>query len=352
WILSDLLPGDPLTAGSVRLQRARISAPNGAVWESRLPAPAISLSRGALDRKLAQAAGRAGTHIREGTRVVSVSGDLESGFRLRLQTQRGTEIISARAVIGAYGRRSRLDRELRRAFMRKSQPFMAFKAHFTGPSLEDRIELHAFPGGYCGLSDIESGMQNVCMLVHQSAFEAANQGREPSIDHLVSWIGRQNDALGDWLRQARRVQDRWLAIAQIPFDAKAPLVNDVLMAGDSAGVIVPLAGDGIAMALESGALAGKMLAEVLQGDNSAHSIRKGYPAVWRRRYGGRLRFGRLLQPLLLSPAAANRMIPLIGAIPALGQFFLRSTRGKITKNRLARGRPANHVQEEQWQQHN
>ena len=75
----------------------------------------------------------------------------------------------ARAAIAAHGKRAALDRTLDRPFLRRRQPFVALKAHFRGPALPGRIQLHGFPGGYCGMSEVEEpGQANVCLLAHES----------------------------------------------------------------------------------------------------------------------------------------------------------------------------------------
>lgn len=307
------------------IETVLLSAPSGVTWEHRLPAAAWGVSRYALDALLAERARATGVDVREGTPVTQVRGSLEDGFTLEARAGRRPESVHARTVIGAYGKRGHLDRTLGRAFFDRRHPFVALKAHFHGPPLPARLELHAFPGGYCGMSEVEDGTTNVCLLVQEGRFQA--HGRGPSgVEGFIRWMGAQNQRLGAWLADAERVSAGWHSIAQIPFAPKQPLAGDVLMAGDAAGLIAPLAGDGIAMALDGGLLAAEVIGAFLSGRMAAEAVRRHYAQAWRQQFGGRLRLGRALQPIMLRPASIALALRLLNAFPAAGRYLFAHTR--------------------------
>jgi flavin-dependent dehydrogenase len=276
---------------------------------------------------MAQRAQAAGAELRTGQAVTAITGSLADGFKL--QTGRGSA-ITARVVIAAHGKRAALDRALGRRFLRRPQPYLALKAHFSGPPLPRRIDLHGFPGGYCGMSEIESGagprLANVCLLVHESVFQRVSRGKPDPIATFTDWMQKQNPRLEAWLSQARRVDDRWLSIAQVPFGPKRPVVSDVLMAGDSAGLIAPLAGDGIAMALRGGQMAAEHSLMLLAGSLSSTQLIRGYARAWQGEFGARLRLGRVLQPLMLRPRLLGPALRLLNAAPALARYLVTHTR--------------------------
>ncbi len=313
----------------VKINTVHISAPGGREWQGCFPAQALSISRNELDFWLAREAQKAGAQFREQTRVVSVEGSLADGFCLDLSTQGRSEQVDARAVVAAYGRRSRLDAALERRFFSHPHRFMALKAHFRGPTLENRVELHAFPGGYCGMSDIEGGKVNVCLLVHQPIFQAASRGAPDRVEAFIDWMRAQNPRLKNWFQNAQRLDEAWMSIAQIPFESKEVVHRDMLMAGDAAGVIVPLAGNGIAMALESGILAGESLAEYFQGSLPAGELIRQYPRRWKQKFSRRLRVGWALQQMLVRPAVAGLVLGLLARMPSLGNFLVSQTRGAL-----------------------
>jgi menaquinone-9 beta-reductase len=342
----DLLDGLGLTAdlqacGPALIEEVRLSAPDGTSWQARLPGLAWGLTRRRLDAALADRARAAGVIVREATRVTGIGGSLTGGFVLAVETRAAgrsrSGTVRARTVIAAHGKRAALDRALDRRFLRQRQPFVALKAHFAGPPLPGRIELYAFSGGYCGMSEIERAAAgdgddghraaNVCLLVHESAIRAAAAPGPDRLPAFLRWMRSQNSRLDDWLAQAQLLDERWISVGQVPFQKKRPVVHDVLMAGDAAGLIVPLAGDGIAMALQSGQLAAQHSCDFLGGGLTADGLRRGYAAAWQREFGPRLRLGRLLQVFMLRPAWLAAGLRLLNAAPPLGRYLVANTRG-------------------------
>lgn len=102
--------------------------------------------------------------------------------------------------------------------------------------------------------------------------------------------------------------------------------RDVLMVGDAGGLMFPLAGDGIAMALRSGIVAAEHGGRYLAGELDAADMLHGYAAQWEREFGARLRLGRHLQPILLEPRWAALGLRVVNGIPALGNYLVSHTR--------------------------
>jgi flavin-dependent dehydrogenase len=317
--------------GPALIETAGLSAPDGTTWQCRLPGTALGVTRRALDQALAQRAQALGVALRTGTTVTRIEGSLGQGFQLRA-TGAGPATIQARAVIAAHGRRGALDKALDRRFLRQRQPFVALKSHFAGPPLPGRIELHGFPGGYCGLSEVERGTApggratNVCLLVEEAAFRRGSGPEHERLAAFIRWMRSQNPRLEAWLSQAVQLDEPWLSIAQVPFGPKRAVVNEVLMAGDSAGLITPLAGDGIAMALRGGQMAAARLLAFLAGSQSAAEVCQSYARDWRQRFTGRVRLGRLLQVAMLRPRLLGLGLRLLNAAPGMGEYVVTHTR--------------------------
>jgi flavin-dependent dehydrogenase len=338
-LLEALGVGPALRAlGPAPIDRARLSVPSGLAWETRLPGTAWGLTRRGLDAALLDQAVIAGVVVWRGAAVVAIKGSLTAGFQATVAADRGRREIRVRAVLVAHGKRGALDRSLGRRFLDQPQPFVALKRHFRGPVTPGRIELHSFPGGYCGFSAIEhaahggaaTGAANLCLLAHAGAWARAR--REMPAAHpdraqaFVDWMRRQHPRLDDWLGRATPLGERWISIAQVPFGPKPAVEGDVLLAGDAAGLIAPLAGDGIAMALRGGALAAEHLSAFLEGTGQPADLRVAYPRAWRREFGARLRLARLSQVFLLRPALFGLALRLLNASPALGRYFVTHTR--------------------------
>jgi flavin-dependent dehydrogenase len=319
-------------AGAVPIRRVAITSPAGTAWEEALPAAGIGLSRWALDPLLFDGARAAGAEALQGARATSVEGDGGSGFRVAYAHGGAAREAAARLVLGAFGKRSRLDRELDRAFLRRSHDFVAFKAHHAGADLGDCVELHAFPGGYCGMSHVEGGLVNVCLIARTDALRRSGR----SFEGLREGAMRANPTLARRLDALEPAGGPVVSVSQIPFAIKELFARDVMMVGDTAGMIAPLCGDGMAMALRSAEVAADMGGRFLAGGMTFEALRRAYTRAWQGEFAPRLRLARALQRGLFEPRAARVGLTLLARAPWLGRALIRATRGPVTRPGMAR----------------
>jgi flavin-dependent dehydrogenase len=313
---------EEVRAGGARpLEHARLTGPRGPTAEHGLPGTALGLSRHHLDALLFRAACRVGVDGRPGTKATAVSGSLADGFAV----EAGGDTLSGRLVLGAYGRRSALDRRLDRPFLDEQSPYVAFKAHYAGtaPDGPPAVEVHAAPGGYCGIGPVEDDRFNVCWIGRTDALKAAG-GTAPA---MLDGMRRHNPALDARMRGLDRVSARFQAVSQVPLMAKSQFVDDVCMIGDSAGMIAPLCGDGMAMALDTADLVAPMADQFLSGRRSAPRFRTDYRERWRARYRRRLRIGRWAHAAAFRPRASAALLTACRLLPPLARWLIRSTRG-------------------------
>ena len=306
-------------AGARPIDHTLITTTGGAVFESALPGTALGLSRYTLDRLLFEQARNAGAEACDGISVRAVEGSFEEGFAVTASEG----VFEARLVLGAYGKRSLLDRKLDRPFLNTRSPFVAFKAHYEGIALPDVIELHGFPGGYCGLSHVEQGRTNACWIAREATLKEAGGTPEAMIEHALM----QNPALAGRFRAMERVTERFVAVSQITFVSKGAFAGDVCMIGDTAGMIAPMCGDGMAMALRSAEMAAPLVAAYLEGRADAASFREHYARAWQREFGVRMRLGRWMHHAYCRPAVARLGVGAVRRMPGLGRWLIRKTRG-------------------------
>lgn len=311
------------------MERVRLAVAGGSELEVPLPGRAHGMSRRALDALLFEHAGMCGAAVFDGADVRAI--DECRGNRKRLQVRAGPKgelrqrTIEADVVIGAYGRRSRLDRQLSRPFFRKRSPYIAFKRHHrlvdgSGlKNLDGVVELHIFAGGYCGVSYVEDDVVNVCTMFDRRLMNAQEGfgGNE-----VWEFLGRGDSALARRLSGLEPCDTETLAIAQIPMALKKTSDDEILFVGDSAGMIAPLAGDGQAMAIESGL----RLAELLD-THLPHIPRRRWKQVWRRCYEPRIRLGQWLQKAIVEPRISIPVVGLLSRVPAVAQLLIQLTRG-------------------------
>ncbi len=312
--------GAVYAAGAHRITRAVMTAPGGARFMGRLPGTALGLSRLRLDKILFDRAREAGAEARDGTSVRAVEGALGEGFCV--QATDG-EAFHGRIILGAYGKRGVLDRALGRPFLQENSGLVAFKAHYAGAGVAGRIELHAFPGGYCGLSHVEDGLANLCWIGHARHLKDAGGTPEAMLDASLA----QNPALAARLRMMRRVSSGFEAISQVSLAPKSAFEQSICMIGDAAGMIAPLCGDGMAMALRSAELATPLADVYLDGRIGAEAFRAGYAARWQKAFAVRLWLGRRVHRAAFRPGAAAAVVRAFRLAPPLGRLVMRQTRG-------------------------
>jgi flavin-dependent dehydrogenase len=177
-----------------------------------------------------------------------------------------------------------------------------------------------------GAAGGKQGAANVCLLAHASVWQQAGAAGTDGAQVFVDWMRTQNPRLDEWLSEATPLGERWLSIAQVPFGAKRAVVNEVVMAGDAAGLVTPLAGNGIAMALRGGQMAAEHVGVYLAGKTAAASLTAGYEREWQREFAPRVRVGRLAQFFMLRPRLFGLALRLLNAAPAVGRYFVTHTR--------------------------
>lgn len=305
-------------AGAVPIGRALVSAGSGAAFCAPLPGQALALSRYVLDHLLFEHARERGVDARCGVPVRDVSGALGRGFEVATDAQ----VFQARLVVGAYGKRSRLDRKLDRPFLSERSSRVGIKAHYEGAVPEGMVELHAFSGGYCGLLPIEHGRVNACLIADARLLKEAGGRPEALLDRVLA----ANLRLASRMASLRRCT-AFEAVSQITFSSKGVFAGDVCMVGDAAAMIAPLCGDGMAMALRSAEILAPLAAGHLRGDLGAAEFRHRYEVAWRQAFHMRLRLGRWLHAAYHRPILAGAGVQACRMVPALASALIRLTRG-------------------------
>jgi menaquinone-9 beta-reductase len=120
-------------------------------------------------------------------------------------------------------------------------------------ALRGFLELFLFPGGYGGLSIVEEDIANLCLVAR--SLELRKVG---GLARLLETILDENRHLQSCLQDAMPLWEKPLAISPIPYGHFAGLSAGLWCVGDQAAVMPSFTGDGMAIALHSGALAVQM----------------------------------------------------------------------------------------------
>lgn len=310
---------DVATLHPSRIGRFLFSTAAGKTVESELPLGGFGISRYVLDSLLYQKATLSGVDFRqEQASAVQFENDSFS-----VHTSAG-RLYRAKVVIGAYGKRSLLDKQLHRSFIQKESAWMAVKAHYKAPFPADLVSLHHFDGGYCGLCQVENNVVNACYLTNYSSFKPYK-----SIGVFQQQVMGQNPFLHDFFAKATPLFDKPLTISQISFAKKPPVEQHILMCGDTAGVIHPLCGNGMAMAIHSAKLASELIIAYFGGTISSRStLEQAYVSAWNREFRRRLTTGRIVQSLLQNATMASVLLNSLQRLPSALPLLIKQTHGK------------------------
>ncbi len=306
-------------AAAPRITTCRIAGARGSI-EFPLPGVGRGISRVRLDAALLARARAAGARVLEGWAAEDAQPG-PGGFEVTLGNGAGRSIsVLARTVVGAWGRWGRLDLRLGRAFVAdRRQRYIGFKRHYrAGATDPGVIELCSFPQGYLGAQAIEQERSNVCGLVHQSAIAGLRGGWPAFVDAL----GRRSPRLAG-LFATEPAQDEFLSSEPVIFRAREPVHRGIVLVGDAAGLIDPLTGNGMAMAVQSAALAVAPVLAALRSSTDAAPALRAYASAHRSFFGGRLRWSRAVAAAMRHPHLIGSTLPLARA---LGPLLARSTR--------------------------
>ncbi len=298
--------------GAYPITRLRIVA-GARIAETDLPFPAFGLSRRRLDAALLGHAASVGTGVERGVSVVALD---RQARQVRLKD--GSALSSDTIMLGT-GKHD-LRGALRSGAARGREAAVGLRARLEpSPSLSaalaNRIELHVFEGGYAGLLLLEDGAANLCLSLSRARLAAE---RSPAA--VLATLAETNPLLGERLGQAHSTGP-WSSIANIPYGWRAGReAPGVFRLGDQGAVIASLAGDGIGIALASGAMAASAW---LSGgaDASVH-----YQSALRARAGAPLRIAGGLKWLAERPWAGQPALALVARYPKLMRWAIEATR--------------------------
>jgi flavin-dependent dehydrogenase len=304
----------------VKIQKLLYSTQNAKSIETPLNLGGMGISRYALDDFLFNKAEENGTEILiDSVENINFEND---EFKLKLSSGKK---LKAAVVLGAFGKRSNLDKSLNREFIQEKSSWLAVKGHYENPEFpENLVALHNFDGGYCGLSKTETGVVNACYMVTYKSFK-----NYKNIEEFKEKVLFQNAYLKSFFEHAKPIFEKDLSIAQISFQQKSLINNHILMLGDAAGLIHPLCGNGMAMAIHSGKLASEAVLtnfrrNILDRENLENQYRKN----WNAHFSKRLKTGQMLQKILLNPVLASTSQNLVKKFPYLLEKIISKTHGR------------------------
>ena len=298
---------DPARLGARRVERLALFAGER---ETTLPLPeaAFGLSRRALDGALRQRALAAGARL-EIDSARSIEGNTVLGRR-RDWTGNGLFLATGKHDLRGHARPRHAH-----------DPALGLRLRLPGGAarkalLAGRIELHLFARGYAGIVLQEDGSTNVCLAVRKSLL--SKSGGDPA--SLLADLAERHPGF------AVRLGDDWLGcrietVGSVPYGWIARNTSPSLFRlGDQAAVIPSLAGEGIAIALASGALAARHWLERGAEGAVAHQRELAMRAT------RPVRTARIARAIAENRFAAALGISLAGRVPPVLRHLMHASR--------------------------
>jgi len=314
---------DPIKEGAKKISKVQVSTTKGDLIKAELPLGGFGMSRYFLDSLLLKKARFNGVQVLKD----SVDSIRFKNEVFTVQTK-DSKSFQSKIAIGAFGKRSVLDLKMDREFIKKKSPYLAVKLHVKGDFPENLIALHNFKGGYCGVSKVENNSINLCYITEYNSFK-----KHKNITDFQKQVVFKNKHLKKIFEESTSVFEKPLTISQISFETKKPVENHIIMCGDTAGMIHPLCGNGMGMAITSARLASVRILQFLNGEiKTRESLEKQYFKDWNNEFKTRLKTGHLIASLFRSQTVSQIAYSILKIIPFLLPKMIQFTHGKQIKS--------------------
>jgi len=261
----------------------RVPLPDG-------PYPELGLTRSRLDQVLLEHARSCGVDVYEDTTLKALK-RLPSGWRMESETG----VFETDQLVAADGRNSTVARLLGLMPPHLPGERIAVQTHLPCPAdLGSDVVLQFLKEGYAGLAPVGADVANLCLV--------CRPGDLQSIKH---WAAGQFD-----LSESQT----WRSITPLRRAPLAPTGAGLWFTGDTARVVEPFTGEGIAYALKSGALC-------------AEALLAGKPELYEHNhaalYRGRLWVNKMARWACLHPQAGSALVRLGRYFPELFGLLTR-----------------------------
>ena len=145
------------------------------------------------------------------------------------------------------------------------------------------------------------------------------------MERNVLW---QNPLLKEIFTTAKFLYNEPLVISQVSFANKKQVEDHVLMIGDAAGLVTPLCGNGMSMAMHASRIAFENVHAMLQQKISRTAMEINYSRQWQKHFSKRLWIGRIVQRLFGNNTSTSTFLKLMHKTKWLAKKIIRATHGE------------------------
>ncbi len=305
------------------IKKLIVSAPDGTSLKITLPLGGFGISRYQIDNDLKNIAVANNVAVYEKCKVDEV---MFANELFTLHSSLGN--FSSKICCGTFGKKSNLDIKWKRDFIHhknnKLSNYVGIKYHIKTNFAHDTIALHNFKNGYCGISKIEEDKFCLCYLTN--AFNLSNNNN--SVQELEQNVLKKNKHLKHILENSELLFKTPVTISQISFNKKTQVHEHILLMGDAAGMITPLCGNGMSMALHGSKIAAALVNDFLNGNINRKQLEINYIKKWKKAFSTRLFTGRLIQQFFGKAWLTNLFVWIMKLTPFITRKLIRQTHGK------------------------
>jgi len=276
----------------------------------------FGVSRYLLEDLLYKEAEKQGVVFMINTKAQDVAG---GDTECTVKTNKGN--VTATLICNATGRKSNL---------KTVKPdtsgvnYVGVKYHVKLNRKPDTIEIHNFPGGYCGISNVEDDKACLCYIVNSKNLNSVNN----SIPELQKAYLYKNKNLEQIFTTAEFLFSEPVTVSGINFLIKEPVTDQSFFLGDSAGSMAPIVGNGMSMGLRSAWVLAANIDKYFGGTITRQQLTDNYTRFWKKEFSSRIKLSRYLQKLSEYSFLTRRTIDLFNVFPALAKGVIKQTHGK------------------------
>lgn len=310
--------------GPNRISTFRLVTSNNKLFETRLPFEGYSIKRSVFDSFLLNEAVKSGVKVFQPAEVKEVRRDGKN-FCLRILIDNDLRDISSKLVIGAYGKSNILDKKLNRTFKGSRSGYYGIKFHLKKELLSNVIDsvIYIFSGHniYCGLNTVNDDEVTICFLGKKDSFKDS-----PGVQ-LVNLM-KENKYFASLFKDKKSIdlsRQQIYGTGNIYFGKKNITPGGIIMIGDAAGLIAPLAGDGIGIAIQSAKIASEVISDFFIKNFDQTEIYSMYQTSWEKHFTKRILIAKGIQNIIMS-GYFNKIPP--GIIRSFIPYLISATRNR------------------------
>jgi flavin-dependent dehydrogenase len=321
----DFLKSLGLTLDKMRLPRIThlgVSSEKGFMLSHALRPGGFGISRYSLDHYLSEIASRKGVKILQGCRVGSASRFGTDGYEI--QTSEGN--FTSAILCGSYGKYTPAFMEVDEKVpvnIENGNNYIGVKYHVRADLQSDRIELHNFRDGYCGISKVDRDWHCMCYLT--TARNLLENGKD--IRQMEEKVLYRNPFLKEYFTNSVFVSRQPLVISNVGFSKKKTESNGIFLLGDAAGSITPLCGNGMSMGMRASKILAGELVRFFDKEQSREQAAARYEAAWNLAFGKRITAGYYLQSIFGKENTTHFALKALSKMPALTEKLISLTHG-------------------------